>query len=348
MAIGQNGFTPSIIIGENGNWFINGEDTGVAACGQNGLNGYDAPYITSIIETNNGFIFYLSDGNYILATKETTNTLIINNQLPFMPDTLRVLGIGNSFTNDAMLYLPKITEASGINNIIFAKLLYPGASLQHHLNFFQNREEIYTYYKTNNASWGSPIENYTINDAIQNENWDIIVLHQAAIHSGDYTNYQPMLNELIKTILLNCTNRRVSLAWQMTWAFASNSTHPGFPNYDNDQQTMYNAILDAVKSMKRETGIDIIIPSGVTIQSLRESYLNNPPYDLTSDGFHLDYGIGRYSVACTWFETLIAPVFRKTVLGNDYIPNTEGLQVTSENKYFIQMKAKEATILNIF
>ena len=60
---GNPGSTPSIIIGSNGNWIINGSDTGIKA------NGSDAPIINKVVETQTSFIFYLSDGTSISSIK---------------------------------------------------------------------------------------------------------------------------------------------------------------------------------------------------------------------------------------------------------------------------------------
>ena len=35
-----------------------------------------------------------------------------NYPIPQQPDTLRILGIGNSFTDDGMMYLPELLEAA--------------------------------------------------------------------------------------------------------------------------------------------------------------------------------------------------------------------------------------------
>lgn len=61
-ANGSDGKTPTIEKGANGNWIINGTDTGVQA---EGINGKDAPYITSIINTENKLSFIFSDGTII-------------------------------------------------------------------------------------------------------------------------------------------------------------------------------------------------------------------------------------------------------------------------------------------
>lgn len=89
----HDGFTPIIQIGENGNWIINGFDTGVSCegkepdaifIGENGnwfiggidtgiratpIDGKDAPYIVSIIEASDYWLFYFSDGKQITANK---------------------------------------------------------------------------------------------------------------------------------------------------------------------------------------------------------------------------------------------------------------------------------------
>jgi len=60
--LGTNGTSPTVTIGNNGNWFINGEDTGEIAVG---VNGVDSPTITSIVQLDDKFIFYFSDGTNI-------------------------------------------------------------------------------------------------------------------------------------------------------------------------------------------------------------------------------------------------------------------------------------------
>ena len=60
----------------------------------------------------------------------------------------------------------------------------------------------------------------------------------------------------------------------------------------------YNSILSTV-GQKILTNSDIsgVIPSGTAVQNLRTSVLGDT---LTRDGYHLSYGIGRYTAALTW------------------------------------------------
>lgn len=67
---GEPGHTPVIAIGENGNWTIDGVDTGVAATGEDGKpgeNGKDAPKIIDIKYSEDGtkLIFVFDDNNEV-------------------------------------------------------------------------------------------------------------------------------------------------------------------------------------------------------------------------------------------------------------------------------------------
>lgn len=69
---GTNGDTPLIEIGENGNWIINGNNTGIKA---EGVDGNDAPYIIKIVEDKSSFIFYFSDDTTITCPKSINQIL---------------------------------------------------------------------------------------------------------------------------------------------------------------------------------------------------------------------------------------------------------------------------------
>ena len=51
-----------------------------------------------------------------------------NGPLPERPDTLRILGVGNSFTDDGMMYLPDLLRAAGIGNVVLGRLYFPGCT----------------------------------------------------------------------------------------------------------------------------------------------------------------------------------------------------------------------------
>ena len=76
-----------------------------------------------------------------------------NFPLPVRPDTLRILGVGNSFTDDGMMYLPELLEAAGIRNVVLGRLYYPGCSLRQHCEFDAADAPKYTSYKSERNRW---------------------------------------------------------------------------------------------------------------------------------------------------------------------------------------------------
>lgn len=119
--------------------------------------------------------------------------------------------------------------------------------------------------------------------------------------------------------------------------------------------------INKVVKLTDNYGIDMIIPTGTTIQNARATELNTP-HGITCDGKHLAYGVGRYLMACTWFEALIAPVYGVSVVGNTAVHaiteneqsslTYEVVSVTDENSTLCQQCAAavnspfEVTILN--
>ena len=70
-------------------------------------------------------------------------------------------------------------------------------------------------------------------------------------------------------------------------------------------------------------GIDIVIPTGTAIQNARNtSLIGNTGGELTRDGAHMAFGVGRYIVAATWFQSLLAPIFGVSILGNTCVHDT--------------------------
>lgn len=250
-----------------------------------------------------------------------------NFPLPQNPDTLRILAIGNSFSDDGTQYLPALLEAAGIHNVIVARLYIGGCSLERHCKEYAGKTKAYTYYKSTHNSWKTlKDKNATILDGLKDEPWDIITIQETSGYSGVYDNHRTWAPRLIEIIRKEALNPRAAIVWHRTWAYAVNSVHNSFPTYDRDQLKMYEAIGDCVSKLSEEFDIPVVIPSGVAIQIARGTKLNNKgrvsektkAYDLTRDGYHLSHQFGRYTAACTWFEALIEPTLGKSVKGNSY------------------------------
>ena len=124
----------------------------------------------------------------------------------------------------------------------------------------------------------------------------------------------PFLGYLIGYVRALATNPNMKLGFHQTWAYAKDSTHGGFVHYGRDQMVMYTAIVDAVgKAVAAHAELSFVVPSGTAIQNARTTALGD---NLTRDGYHLDYGVGRYIAACTWLEAVTG----KTAVGRKFRP----------------------------
>ncbi|MDO9634315.1 MAG: DUF4886 domain-containing protein [Paludibacter sp.] len=227
-------------------------------------------------------------------------------------DVIRILAIGNSFSQDAAeSYLDDLAKADGVR-LIVGNMYIGGCSLETHWNNAAGSIAAYSYRKITEGD-SVTLASQLLITAIKDEEWDIITFQQVSQSSGQLTSYFPYLNNLLQYVKAEATNPNVKFALHQTWAYASNSTHSGFVNYNNNQEQMYRAIVETVNSAAAQVNIDIIIPAGTAIQNGRSSYIGD---NFCRDGYHLSYGIGRYTAACTWYEKLL----NRPVVGNSFKP----------------------------
>ena len=231
--------------------------------------------------------------------------------------TLRILAIGNSFSDDGTEYLPALLENLNVENVEVARLYVGGCTLEQHVNFYDNSEAAYKFYrsKAGENKWVENPEKVTMQYALAMGEWDIITMQQASGFSGMYDSYTPYLGRVIEAV--KKAQPQAELVWHMTWSYSSDSNHKHYKHYNNDQQQMNNAIDNCLHTLLAEFDeIERIVPSGTAVKSLRKSAINNYPKDLTRDGFHMGHGAGRYALACTWYETLVEPYTGKSMMGN--------------------------------
>ena len=215
-------------------------------------------------------------------------------------DTLRVLAIGNSFSQDAVeQYLHELADAVG-KHIVIGNLYIGGAPLSLHWKNIQENKNAYSYRKITADGNKTTTADVSILTALKNEKWDYVSIQQASPLSGKFDTYIKPLTG-IKHFLDSVGGTDVQYIWHQTWAYAPNSTHSGFANYGKNQQQMYKKIMEASSKAKKQFNFDLVVPSGTAIQNARGTFLGD---NLTRDGYHLDLHIGRFIAACTWFESL--------------------------------------------
>ena len=213
---------------------------------------------------------------------------------------MKILSIGNSFSQDAHKWLHKLAKDNGVE-LETANLYIGGCSLETH---WKNTKENNVHYclEFNGESSERKI---SIAEALGFEKWDIITVQQVSSLSGIYETYEPYLSSLVSVIRKAQPNAK--LYFHQTWAYEIDSEHSGFVNYNNNQVAMYCKIEKASEIAARSIHAELI-PTGKVIQTLRETVpefdYKNGGLSLCRDGFHLSLDYGRFAAAATWLHTI--------------------------------------------
>ncbi len=213
---------------------------------------------------------------------------------------MKLLSIGNSFSQDAQRWLHQIAAANGVE-LNTTNLIIGGCSLETHWNHVLDKESAY-YLEQNGQSCERTV---TIDEGLEMDTWDVITVQQVSGYSGQPQSYIPYLTDLVAYVREKCPGAKIY--FHHTWAYEIDSDHGDFRFYNRDQQEMYRRICDCAAMASRLIDAEIL-PSGRVIQYLRE---NVPAFDykngglsLCRDGFHLSWDLGRYAAAATWFAVL--------------------------------------------
>lgn len=244
-------------------------------------------------------------------------------------DTVKILSIGNSFSEDAVEeFLSPLVRAEGLD-VVICNMFIGGCSIEKHVENLRENKADYRYRKIDPKGNMTEVWGYALETVLAEEEWDYVSVQQASHFSGQPHTYA-LLPELLSFIRERVPEDAV-LMFHQTWAYSPDSEHGGFANYDWDQMKMYNAIVETVNQETEKTGLELIIPAGTAIQNARTSALGT---DLTRDGFHLSRPHGRYIAACTWLEAVLGV----NPVGNSYVP--EGM--TAEECRLAQKAAHKA------
>ena len=216
--------------------------------------------------------------------------------------SLKVLAIGNSFSVDAMRnYLYDVLKSADYDQVILGNLYVGGCSLDTHWNYISSKSGSYEYHKNDDDGKWIVTNGTDALTALQDENWDVITVQQVSGNSGMPETFGNLQN-IVNWVNQYKTNPNAKVLWHMTWAYQQDSTHESFPNYNSDQMTMYNAIVDTVQNtVLAVDGIDGVIPAGTAIQNLRQTSIGDT---LTADGYHLNDLHGDYTASLTWYAAI--------------------------------------------
>ncbi len=216
---------------------------------------------------------------------------------------MRILTIGNSFSEDATRYLHGIAAAAG-EDFEIVNLAIGGCSLEQHYHNMIEKNKSYLYFY--NGCFMERLE--VLTEIVESQEWDVITLQQASHFSFNKDTYYPYVTELVKYIRQAQPKARLML--QQTWAYEDGSERlhviAGYKTSDEMLADIKAAYADVAKS----EGLDGIIPSGEMFGTLLKSGIAK----IHRDTFHASLGLGRYALGLLWFKVLTG----KSVIYNSF------------------------------
>ena len=211
---------------------------------------------------------------------------------------MKVLSIGNSFSQDAQRWLHACAVSVGID-LTCVNLNIGGCPLTIHWQNVQSGAAAYAY-EVN----GCTERTAALVDTLREGGWDVITLQQVSGESGRPQSYLPELPMLADVIRQECPSAKVYI--HQTWGYEYDSDHPAMKPYNRDGDEMHRRISDSYRMASKLIDAPLI-PTGEVVYRTRLLPMFNIRGGGTSlhrDGFHLSLLYGRYAAAVTWLATL--------------------------------------------
>ena len=271
---------------------------------------------------------------YVPVTEEVSEEKTYTKQDWNDDGALKVLLIGNSFSQDTCYLSFQAAKAMGIEDVKIANLYIGAGSISDHIYRHKQGATATFQQSTSTGAWSS--SSATLEAAVKSENWDFIVLQQVSSLSGEACSFESV-SALVDIVEPMCPSAR--LAWNMTWAYQSTFDDARFDSYGRDQAKMYQAIVSATQSkIVTNDRIEIIVPTGTVIQNIRSSYIGDT---LTRDGYHLNESLGRQVASLALVHTL-------TGVSIDGVNTTNYNKITDENALVVAIEAIKNAIKTPF
>ena len=106
---------------------------------------------------------------------------------------VRILAIGNSFSQDAVeQYLHELAAADG-QQVIIGNMYIGGCSLAKHLNNAKENLPAYKYRKIGLDGIKVETKKFTLEQALADEQWDYVSVQQQSGQSGIYETWMALL-----------------------------------------------------------------------------------------------------------------------------------------------------------
>ncbi len=247
---------------------------------------------------------------------------------------VKILDIGNSFSADPQTYLPDIISAVGVSSTDYClyTAVRSGATFKNWFDMFHDKDVAPSgvgSYSINRKVGGitQPITgsadkiidtNYfngeRFRSALVDCQWDIVIIHQGSTYSDNWRQWEGhgdggYLNELIQLIKTYQPNAMIGMLMP----------HASFNQSPNGRTAeRWAGIAESVKWFSCNYSVDFIIPVATALEIVRKSSINTSLHGLSEDSHHTASGLGDYVGSCVYYQSVFAPIFGKSIVGNTF------------------------------
>lgn len=173
-------------------------------------------------------------------------------------DSLRILTIGNSFTDSLAQYFPQVAASAGCG-LVFERANFGGCELERHWSYIEAEEKtpICRIYRGGGTK---------LRDLLA-RGWDIVTIQQASHMSWRPESFQPFATNIRDYILRHAPQAEVVI--QQTWAYRADHPflQPG-SDWGIDQAEMYGRLTANYRELAKKLNLRII-PTGYAVQLSR-------------------------------------------------------------------------------
>ena len=234
---------------------------------------------------------------------------------------MKILAIGNSFSEDGTRYLYQIAKAAKVN-VKVVNLTIGGCPLRlHYANSVENKRAYGM--QLNGMTSGFKV---SIREALLSDEWDVVTIQQASELSINYDTSQPYLQYMAEYIRQYAPKAKLYL--QETWAYEDGSKRLCKTKKYNKTEDMLADVRTVYHKAAEDINADGIIPSGEVMYELFKRGAGK----IYRDGSHVSLGLGRYALGLTWFAKLTGNDIMDTPFDDlDEAVSADEMQVAKES-----------------
>lgn len=204
---------------------------------------------------------------------------------------MKILSIGNSYSQDGQRYLYAIAKANG-QQLLNVNLHIGGCPLRNH--YLNMLDDVQAYgYEFRGEETGLLV---SIREALKSSDWDYVTLQQASRFSFLPETYTPYLEELRACVARYAPKAKLLL--HQTWAYPDDPASLGQTAFPGPE-AMFSAVRDAYDWAAARIGAELI-PSG---EAMLQAYRRRPEL-VYRDPIHASLGFGRYLLGLVWYRKL--------------------------------------------